>query len=430
MAGQGAEHAAAPLTSVLTRVTLAGLSALALSALQGVVLVVTVAITGTVAWSLAMAGSVAALAAGGSVRRRRRSRRARAPSGSRGWRWAGLVAGASVLSAVGFILPREAGVTMAAGGTRLSLEDGTHLATRTYRARSVLPPVVLVHGGPGVPFTHAEEAALVRASGVRTVISYDQIGTGGSSRLQDPAGYTLQRSVDDLAQVVAATDHERVILVAHSWGSSIALTYAAQNPDDVEAMVLMSPGPFPWRDEPWPVVAPQDRLDVASMIRLYARALTPRNLFVYALTAADPTVAHELAGDAEMDGRFADIYERITGGLTCDGGEVPADVRLGYYASQVPQLHPDGAGVTPAQVRRLATVPVLVLRGACDYVAPEIAGTYGQQLGARVVPVRGSGHSIAVEQPQRLVMAVTSFLRSLRPAMLNGGTAEGGNEER
>jgi pimeloyl-ACP methyl ester carboxylesterase len=183
-------------------------------------------------------------------------------------------------------------------------------------------------------------------------------------------------------------------------------------------LAFTSPGPFPWRHRTWPVVAPQDRLDTGDRIRLQAAALEPRNFFVWALTAVDADAAHWFAGDAEMDRRFSRIYRLAQPGLTCDGRRNEPPFGLGYYAAQVPQLHPDGGGVTRAQIRRLKRVPVLVIRGECDYVESGIARTWASELSGRLVELDGAGHSIAEEAPNAVLATIGSFLDRVRAGML------------
>ena len=90
------------------------------------------------------------------------------------------------------------------------------------------------------------------------------------------------------------------------------------HPDRVAALVLSAPGDLPLGAT---LQAPGDlttRLSRAQRIRLDLRLMRPRNVFTYALTAADPAVAHRFAGDAEMDRRFASIYAATTPALFCD----------------------------------------------------------------------------------------------------------------
>jgi proline iminopeptidase len=102
----------------------------------------------------------------------------------------------------------------------LSLPDGSRLAIHlTPAAAATQPPLIFVHGGPGIADMAHDAAAFSALATDRDVYVYDRIGTGASSRLTDPTGYTTLRAVRDLEAVRAHTGAPRVVLVGHSWGA-------------------------------------------------------------------------------------------------------------------------------------------------------------------------------------------------------------------
>ncbi|PZG29079.1 hypothetical protein C1I98_32485 [Spongiactinospora gelatinilytica] len=68
-------------------------------------------------------------------------------------------------------------------------------------------------------------------------------------------------------------------------------------------------------------------------------------------------------------------------------------------------------------LRRVAVpVPVLVLRGSCDYLAPEVAREYADVLPNAVFrAIDGAGHDIGDDRPERYRELVTRFLRGESP---------------
>ena len=149
--------------------------------------------------------------------------------------------------------------------------------------------------------------------------------------------------------------------------------------------------------------------------------MRPRNLFAYALTSADVRVAHKLAGDQEMDRRFAHIYRASTPALFCD--EHLADRvgtnGLGYYAHYVPQLHPDPAD-EPLELGRLAMIkiPVLVIKPACDYLPWSSIAAYQRAFPqAKFVMLPGAGHVAYLEQQELYVSLVHAFLTGQQLAL-------------
>ena len=83
-------------------------------------------------------------------------------------------------------------------------------------------PVLALHGGPG--FLSMPEVVSDLASG-RPVYFYDQLGCGRSDRAPDTSWYTVERYVDELAEVRDRLGLERVILMGFSWGTALACAY-------------------------------------------------------------------------------------------------------------------------------------------------------------------------------------------------------------
>ncbi|MFF3667751.1 alpha/beta hydrolase [Microtetraspora malaysiensis] len=298
--------------------------------------------------------------------------------------------------------------------TRLRVAGG-ELAVRTIRATvQKRPPLVALHGGPGVPFTEAEERALSGLAVDRDIVIYDQIGVGDSSRLSEPHEYSLRRAVDDLGAVVAATGMPKVSILGYSWGAQVATVYAAEHPDRVAELVLMSPGFFPWQGRPLRPGLPQSRLTLPQKAYAYGLAVKPRNLFVYVLVGADPDVARWFASDAEMDARFAELFAASEPATFCDRrGRSAKPSGLGFYASQVPQQHPGLDGVTRAEVPGLGSVRTLILRGSCDYIPMSAANDYRDVMpGSRLVDVRDAGHALLEDAGPEVVATVRAFLQT------------------
>jgi proline iminopeptidase len=91
--------------------------------------------------------------------------------------------------------------------------------------------IVYLHGGPGVrqgPFDQSIYGEFAR-QGFR-VFLFDQAGSGLSGFLPHLRDYTVHRSIEDLEEVRRAIGVERMILIGHSWGSTLAASYMARYP--------------------------------------------------------------------------------------------------------------------------------------------------------------------------------------------------------
>lgn len=328
-----------------------------------------------------------------------------------------MVFGLAALLSVTWLYPGSGGVhpDPVAGIEWIARPDGSRLALHVTRASApTQPPVIAVHGGPGVADMAQDAPAFAPLATDREVYVYDRVGAGASTRLADPSGYTTTRAVQDLEAVRVYTGASRVVLHGHSWGALIVVAYAQEHPDHVAALVLSAPGDLPLGGAP-PV--PGDlstRLNGAQRTGLYLLLLRPRNLFAYALTSADARVAHSLAGDREMDRRFVPIYRESAPALFCDDqlAERVGTTGLGYYAHYVPQLHPDPAD-EPVHIGRLSMIraPVLVIKPSCDYVPWSALAVYQRVFPqAKFVMVPDAGHVAYLEQPALYSDLVHAFL--------------------
>jgi proline iminopeptidase len=111
-----------------------------------------------------------------------------------------------------------------------------------YRTAGSGPPLVIVHGGPGMD--HGSLAAdLVPLSKTHRLIFYDQRGGGRSTLPDDPKLLAIEHSVADLEALRLHFGFDRMTLVAHSFGPAVAALYALEHPDRVERMVFLGPIP-------------------------------------------------------------------------------------------------------------------------------------------------------------------------------------------
>ncbi|MDE2357663.1 MAG: proline iminopeptidase-family hydrolase, partial [Alphaproteobacteria bacterium] len=98
-------------------------------------------------------------------------------------------------------------------------------------------PLLALHGGPGAG--HNYLLPLTALADERPVILYDQLGCGEADSPQDPALYTIQRSVDEVDAVRRALGLDRIILFGNSWGAMLSIEYMCQGRGvGVEKLIL------------------------------------------------------------------------------------------------------------------------------------------------------------------------------------------------
>jgi pimeloyl-ACP methyl ester carboxylesterase len=104
------------------------------------------------------------------------------------------------------------------------------------------PPLILLHGGPGLSETGLFRFFNAPLEKVFTVVYWDQRGAGKSFDRDVPrSSMTVEQFVSDLEELVDAVckrlGKTKVVIFGHSWGSALGTLYAARFPQRVAAYV-------------------------------------------------------------------------------------------------------------------------------------------------------------------------------------------------
>lgn len=129
---------------------------------------------------------------------------------------------------------QRAGTLDLYGGARLSY---------WLRGTPGAPPLLVVHGGPGLGSQYLQRPLIDTLGASRLLVFYDQRGSGYSQGGDDPELLTLQRAAIDLDQIRRAAELERVDILAHSFGGLVAIRYALDYPEHVGRLLLVEPDP-------------------------------------------------------------------------------------------------------------------------------------------------------------------------------------------
>ncbi|MFL7813904.1 MAG: alpha/beta fold hydrolase [Anaerolineales bacterium] len=230
--------------------------------------------------------------------------------------------------------------------------------------------LALIHGAGGHRLSWP--SGLRRLSGWR-VYAPDLPGHGKSG------GPGLQRIADygeTLAGWIHSLDLPKVFLVGHSMGGAIALWLAVQHPELVRGLVLISTGA---------------RLPVN--LALIEELSTPQG----ALAAVD-----RILGWSFNPGTPKPLIEGVRKAML----ETRPSVLAGdFLACDAVDLRSELAGIS---------LPTLVLVGENDKMTPL---KYSEELaveisGAELQVIRGAGHMLPLEAPERVEEALRMFLES------------------
>jgi pimeloyl-ACP methyl ester carboxylesterase len=200
-------------------------------------------------------------------------------------------------------------------------------------------------------------------------IVYDRTGYGGSSPwLSDPGQRYMEIEADDvLPRLLAALGIEDCVLVGHSDGGTIALNYAAADPEPLRAVVTIA------------AHAINEPVCIAAIRR-----------------------AREAFASGELRQRL----------LKYHGENVDGAFRLWSDAWVAPGFEPmDANGRLPG-----VQVPVQAIQGEDDDYGSElqlgiIAGKVGGYCETRLIP--GCGHSPHLQQPLHVVSEIARFVAPL-----------------
>jgi pimeloyl-ACP methyl ester carboxylesterase len=104
------------------------------------------------------------------------------------------------------------------------------------------PPLIVLHGGPGMTETAYLRYFNAALESHFTVVYWDQRGAGRSfARNIPPASMTVAQFISDLDELVDVTckrlGKTKVVIFGHSWGSVLGALYAARFPEKVAVYV-------------------------------------------------------------------------------------------------------------------------------------------------------------------------------------------------
>ncbi len=261
------------------------------------------------------------------------------------------------------------------------------------------PLAVLLHGGPGSNM-NGVWPDLQRLANTRTIVMYDQRGGGRSEIITDPARLTATHHVRDLEALRVNLGLRRFALVGESWGSGLAVLYAAAHPEQVERLLLIGPMP-PTR------AILERRLDESDQAVGFRRQLDEVRRAMP--DSPDPVATCRTFFSLYLKQFFvtADGLARRRGS-SCDG---PPEVVRNYFVVNDATFASLGNWDFRPLLRGL-TMPAMVIEGEKSLPSTvESARVMAQALpNAMLVLVPDAGHYPQVEQADVFFRTVEKFL--------------------
>ncbi|OOE12678.1 alpha/beta fold hydrolase [Fictibacillus arsenicus] len=102
-------------------------------------------------------------------------------------------------------------------------------------------PLILLHGGPGGNHYNFERTVGRMISKERTVVYYEQRGSGRSDKPESADNYSIDLLVSDFKILKDLLGIEKADLLGYSFGGELALEIAYAFPNDIYKLVISGP---------------------------------------------------------------------------------------------------------------------------------------------------------------------------------------------
>ncbi len=110
--------------------------------------------------------------------------------------------------------------------------------------------ILILSGGPGNNAMQLEKVATTLSSNNR-IILLEQRGTGRSTPVKiDKSTVSIDSALNDINLVLDNLKIDKIVLLGHSYGVSLASIFASKYPERVKKLILVSPGTFDF-DSAW-----------------------------------------------------------------------------------------------------------------------------------------------------------------------------------
>lgn len=273
--------------------------------------------------------------------------------------------------------------------------------------------VLVVHGGPGTPFREPINA-LEPLTGDYRFHYYDQRGCGKSirpiNRFSSPNTYRNMSELDrtlglgaqiaDIERIRRILGDEKLILIGHSWGGFMASLYAAEFPEHVEALILVSPATT--------LVMPQKEPDFYGIVRARLRQdqRSEYDAFMADYWDIKNLFSRSEADLAALNARYAERYIMpMEKDIAVKRGETGGWMTWAMYIS-MGRRHDYRAAL------KKVSAPVLVLYGESDLLSEAATRQYAASFpNANFAVIKNAGHFSFEQQPDQFTKLVADFLR-------------------
>ena len=271
-------------------------------------------------------------------------------------------------------------------------------------------PLLIVHGGPGASHDYFLPylLPLVRAN---RLIFMDERGSGRSSKLDDPSGYTLENMVEDVEAVRIALNLGKINLLGHSYGGALAQAYALKYQKNLSNLILGST---------WSSTVELNKVFVRMKekmppeLRERIDKTEAAGLFGHGKDCEKNRYTPDYMVAAWGEGYFPYLYQNRPDPNydPIASGNISWDLYRQMWGEHG-EFIVDGNLKSVEWTDRLATikVPTLILVGDHDECDPSLSRAMQEKIsGSKMVVIPKAGHMTFVDQTALFLKTVDAFL--------------------
>ncbi|TYS16648.1 alpha/beta hydrolase [Rossellomorea vietnamensis] len=253
-------------------------------------------------------------------------------------------------------------------------------------------PIIFLHGGPGGSLEyflpHIEPLAEYYQ-----IILYDQAGCGQSEKLPGDH-YSIEDEIDNLESLRKALNLEKVALFGESWGSILALSYAARYPSNIHKLVLTAV------------------LGLSSEhYHTFKEALIQKLGLYKKLKLGYYSLVSVLGvNTAEKVNTLLDPYYVFSGDALTNKKDIPYNKKALHQISRDIEKN---FNLLPV-IHKINCLPILIAQGTHDILTPDYIhrNVMKHLKNAQLIEVKESGHWTVLEQPEQIRLLTESFLKT------------------
>jgi pimeloyl-ACP methyl ester carboxylesterase len=288
------------------------------------------------------------------------------------------------------------------------------------------PVIIFVHGGPSSPLSPAMWLYQRPLEEYFTIVNYDQRGAGKTFLRNDTTiisnTLTIERFADDLIDLTDSIKRrygkDKVILIAHSWGTIVSMKAILKKPDSFCAYVGIGQ-----------VINFRTNEKIGYEFAINEAKKNTDSLAIKELLAIAPYPGEFAENFVRMD--IVRKWSRYYGGFSAYRKEpkffyfasflspdYTIDDRQAFnaYLFTLPKIIPALMTVNYTGIKKL-TIPIFMFMGRHDYTTPtEPTIKWLNQLNAplkKAVWFENSAHLIPFEEPGKFLVALINEVRPL-----------------